>query len=144
MNPSRLLPMTTEMSGSYVEASKRSLRLFRNICRWIPVVISKYALEGQTDVQMARSFIGQLFRENAHVKDPNVIDILAFRGEQELADARLQYKTRTHVMEYICPKGLTTETELRAAAAFGNNKYPGASQFLQNFYDGKYVPGNDV
>jgi len=37
------------------------------------------------------------------VQDPTIVDQLVFRGISELEEAKLQWKTKSHVMRYFSP-----------------------------------------
>ena len=54
------------------------------VCRWVPWTVRNYKLEELTDVPTLRSNLAFMFRQSAHLKDPRVVDILIYKGREEL------------------------------------------------------------
>ena len=54
-------------------------------------------------VPQMRAAISDNFRKNADVENSRVVDMLVTKGEMELEETLLQYKTKTHVMRILDP-----------------------------------------
>lgn len=54
------------------------------VCRALPWVRHTYKLEELTTVPELRRVVNQLFRQNADVKDQEVVDLLIYKGREEL------------------------------------------------------------
>jgi NADH dehydrogenase (ubiquinone) 1 alpha subcomplex subunit 6 len=92
---------TRVFSSSLKEATANAVRLYRQALRDIPTIIQNYNLE------LSPSQLKKVIRENFHkhkdVKDPQIVDILVFKGASELEEALLLWKTHSHVMRYFAP-----------------------------------------
>ena len=54
------------------------------VCRWIPWTVNNYKLDELTSAKELRSNLSLLFKQNAHIKNPRVVDILIYKGREEL------------------------------------------------------------
>lgn len=59
-------------------------RVPAKVCRWIPWTINNYKLDELTNAQEFRSNLSLMFKQNAHIKNPRVVDILIYKGREEL------------------------------------------------------------
>ncbi|KAK4534101.1 hypothetical protein CDCA_CDCA01G0126 [Cyanidium caldarium] len=90
---------TEGMSRTPEEAHRRVLALYRECLRAIPQMKNDYTLS--EDWQTLRDVLRDQFVRNADVRDMRVVDILVFKGRQELMEVKAQWKARHHVMQYI-------------------------------------------
>ncbi|KAK2080296.1 hypothetical protein QBZ16_000149 [Prototheca wickerhamii] len=98
---------------------------FREICRTLPWVIQTYKLEELTTLSDLRHNINQMFRQYSEVKSPEAVDLLIYKGREELEMIIMQHKQRHHLIDkYV---GLPATTEPQAPRA-------DVSPFLANFY----------
>ncbi len=99
---------------------------FKEVCRLLPWVVHNYKLDELLTVQQLRKNVAQAFRQNAHVTTPEVIDLLVYKGREELELVALQHKQRHHLIaKYVAP------FELKSKAT-----KPVGSPFLEAFYTG--------
>lgn len=93
---------TKLVSASAAEARTKVVRLFRAALREADGIIRNY----QLDVTRAelRARIRMEFEKYLHVKDTRVIDTLVFKGTAELEEAKLLWKTKTHVVRFFTPE----------------------------------------
>lgn len=89
-----------EMNSKTIEeASKNVIRLYRNSIRSIPHIIRIYNLE--LNASEIKQQIKKEFLKNSSIKDPQIIDMLVFKGNSELEETKLQWKTKTHVIRFL-------------------------------------------
>eukprot|EP01139_Manchomonas_bermudensis_P014601 Amastigsp_a508670_748.p2 type:complete len:121 gc:universal Amastigsp_a508670_748:63-425(+) len=113
------VPARVATSHSLGEAASRVRRLYRAVMREVPYILRTYALE-ETPEEV-RAAVRRAFRKN-QTTDPRVIDLLVFRGENELYETQMHWKQKTHVLRYFEKK------DMRA-------RKPDHSEFLENFYN---------
>jgi hypothetical protein len=85
------------------------------------------------DIQRLRHNIQDRFRHNRAITDIHLIDILRCKGEMELQECMLGFKTKTHVIRALDPS--------RDLVAHGPESYIAShslkqSQFLNDFFAG--------
>lgn len=62
----------------------KTTEFFREVLRCVPSVVRIYKLEELTSAGELRRNIGDLFRKYSHVTQPEVIDMLIYKGREEL------------------------------------------------------------
>lgn len=72
--------------GQAVQELQRSkpLEFFREIARCVPTVVRQYKLEELTSVPELRSNVAAMFRKHSDVQMPQVVDMLIYKGREEL------------------------------------------------------------
>uniref|UniRef100_A0A3P6BAE2 NADH dehydrogenase [ubiquinone] 1 alpha subcomplex subunit 6 n=1 Tax=Brassica oleracea TaxID=3712 RepID=A0A3P6BAE2_BRAOL len=126
-------------SANLTEARRRVFDFFRAACRSIPTIMDIYNLQDVVSPSQLRFAISAQIRNNAHVTDPKVInlllllqviDLLLFKGMEELTDIVDHAKQRHHIIgQYVVGEGLVQNT---------GSKDQGKSDFLKNFYTSNY------
>ncbi|CAN7117379.1 unnamed protein product [Brassica rapa subsp. narinosa] len=127
-------------SANLTEARRRVFDFFRAACRSIPTIMDIYNLQDVVAPSQLRFAISAPIRNNAHVTDPKVtspnllllqvIDLLLFKGMEELTDIVDHAKQRHHIIgQYVVGEGLVQNT---------GSKDQGKSDFLKNFYTSNY------
>ncbi|KAI3448771.1 hypothetical protein Pfo_005436 [Paulownia fortunei] len=118
-------------SASMAEARQRVFEFFKTACRSIPTIMEIYNLDDVASPSQLRSTISSEIRKNAHVTDSKVIDMLLFKGTEELSNIVEHAKQRHHIIgQYVLGRqGLTQDL---------GTKDQGASDFLKNFYKSNY------
>ncbi|KAL9247769.1 hypothetical protein vseg_021164 [Gypsophila vaccaria] len=118
-------------SANVEEARKRVFEFFKTACRSLPSVMEIYNLYDIATISQLRSNIAAQIRKNAHVNDPKVIDMLVFKGAEELGNVVEQAKQRHHIIgQYVVGrKDLFKDSAV---------KDPNLSPFLKNFYTSNY------
>ncbi|GKU91377.1 hypothetical protein SLEP1_g5260 [Rubroshorea leprosula] len=114
------------------EARNRVFDFFRSACRSIPTIMEIYNLHDVVTVSQLRSTIASEIRKNAHVTNSKVIDLLLFKGMEELNNIAEHAKQRHHIIgQYVVGRqGLVQDL---------NTKDQAISDFLKNFYNSNYV-----
>mmetsp|Transcript_27417 Transcript_27417/g.46341 ORF Transcript_27417/g.46341 Transcript_27417/m.46341 type:complete len:122 (+) Transcript_27417:70-435(+) len=92
------------------QANASTVTLYRSTLRELPRVMSIYDID--IPMKDARAAVEFHFRQNAHLKDPRVINILIGKGYIELEETLLQWKQKTHLMARLEPYGMKKEEEL--------------------------------
>eukprot|EP00891_Asterochloris_glomerata_P005576 jgi/Astpho2/5576/Aster-02832 len=86
------------------------------VCRVLPWVVSNYKLDELSSVRELRRNIALLFRKHSHVTAPGVVDILIYKGREEL-----------EITDYVnAPKQLIQDEKRRNREAL--------SPFMERFY----------
>lgn len=100
------------------EAFRRVRRLYKAWLLECPHMVEMYELP--VSIKRAKEQVRTEFRKHSHVEDPRVIDLLVFKGQQELEETNQFWKQKTHIMRYFFSEEKPTETG-----------------FLADFYRGK-------
>ncbi|CAI9770459.1 unnamed protein product [Fraxinus pennsylvanica] len=118
-------------SANMEEARKRVFEFFKTACRSIPTVMDIYVLDDVVKPSPLRSSVASEIRKNVHVTDPKVIDMLLFKGTEELSNVVEHAKQRHHIIgQYVVGRqGLMQDLGM---------KDQGNSNFLKSFYSGNY------
>ncbi|GFP93251.1 NADH dehydrogenase [ubiquinone] 1 alpha subcomplex subunit 6 [Phtheirospermum japonicum] len=118
-------------SASLAEARQRVFEFFKTACRSIPTIMDIYTLDDVTTPSQLRSVISSEIRKNADVTNTKVIDMLLFKGTEELSNIVEHAKQRHHILgQYVLGRdGITQDL---------GTKDQGASDFLKNFYKSNY------
>ncbi|XP_057978777.1 NADH dehydrogenase [ubiquinone] 1 alpha subcomplex subunit 6 [Malania oleifera] len=126
----RVLRVTAN-SVNLQEARGRTFDLFKSACRSIPSIMEIYNLYDVVTPSQLRTSIASQIRKNAHVTDPKVIDMLLFKGMEELDNVVQHSKQRHHIIgQYVVgQQGLVQDL---------STKDPALSDFLKNFYNSNY------
>lgn len=121
--------VTRVSSASVEEARHRALELFRETCKALPTIMEVYNLDEVISRPQLRSKIGAEFRKHAEVTNPKVIDMLVFKGKEELDNCTDHSKQRHHLIStyVVGSSGMVSLKKLGVADH-------GESQFLKNFY----------
>ncbi|KAL6548793.1 hypothetical protein OROGR_008559 [Orobanche gracilis] len=136
-------------SASLAEARQRVFEFFKTACRSIPTIMDIYTLDDVTSPSQLRSVISSEIRKNAHVTNTKssydtaeddqcyglvtyvVIDMLLFKGTEELSNIVQHAKQRHHILgQYVLGRDGSTHDP--------GTKEQGASDFLKNFYKSNY------
>ncbi|KAL2326345.1 hypothetical protein Fmac_025403 [Flemingia macrophylla] len=118
-------------SASLEEARHRVFDFFRTACRSLPSVMEIYNLYDVTSISHLRSTIASEIRKNTHVTNPKVIDMLLFKGMEELKNVVDHSKQRHHIIgQYVVRQ--------QGEGQVDSGKDQGISPFLKNFYKGNY------
>lgn len=118
-------------SVSLEEARHKVFDFFRTACRSIPSIIEIYNLDDVVTVSQFRSSIASEIRKNSHLSNPKVIDMLLFKGTEELNNILEHAKQRHHLIgQYVIGnRGLVQDL---------GTKDQGISSFLKDFYKSNY------
>ncbi|TYI62124.1 hypothetical protein E1A91_D10G223500v1 [Gossypium mustelinum] len=118
-------------SASLEEARSRVFDFFGKACRSIPTIMDIYNLDDVVTKSELRSSISSEIRKNSHVTNPKVIDLLLFKGMEELNNIVEHAKQRHHIIgQYVLDRqGLAQDLD---------TKDEGTSEFLKNFYKSNY------
>ncbi|KAL3697170.1 hypothetical protein R1sor_011246 [Riccia sorocarpa] len=120
---------TKPPSASMEEAKHRVLDFFREACRALPVLMDTYNLDEVITQSELRSQIAAAFRKHSAVTNPKVVDMLVFKGKEELQDCLDHSKQRHHLIStYVV--GTEGQISLKKLGTVDH----GESHFLKNFY----------
>ncbi|KAK9868478.1 hypothetical protein WJX84_011878 [Apatococcus fuscideae] len=123
--------LATQSEQQFGRATQNKSRdFFREVCRLLPWTVNNYKLNELITVKELRSNVHALFKQNAHVTNPGVIDVMIYKGREELEMVNLQHKQRHHLItEYVA-----RPQELKRQLA--SNPQGSRSKFLEGFYTG--------
>ncbi|KAK9808972.1 hypothetical protein WJX72_007200 [[Myrmecia] bisecta] len=120
--------LATPVSKLELPTSVKTKDFFRECMRVLPWAVKNYKLEELTSVPELRSTISALFKQHSSIENPQVVDILIYKGREELEMVMLQHKQRHHLIaDYIrVPAAVKREAEKRSESDL--------SPFLEQFY----------
>ncbi|KAJ1911283.1 ndufa6 NADH-ubiquinone oxidoreductase subunit [Mycoemilia scoparia] len=113
-----LAPVVTRASGSLAVARKRSIQLYRDWQKNVPMIITEYHIPIPQSVIRAK--IREEFEKNKHASDLSTIDVLLLKGRLELEETVNVWKQYSHLMHYFDKEDIPQK--------------PGT--FLERFYEG--------
>ena len=114
-----------------VTMTRATLSPRSQVCRFVPWTVKNYRLEELTTPTELRANVASLFKARDAVADPRVVDILIYKGREELESVALQHKQRHHLItEYVIGPRESRKAAAGAAAGVGG----GESAFLAAFY----------
>ncbi|GAB4827764.1 hypothetical protein Ancab_034650 [Ancistrocladus abbreviatus] len=118
-------------SANLEEARSRVFDFFKTACRSLPSIMEIYNLHDVVTVSQLRSTVASEIRKNAHIDNHKVIDLLLFKGMEELGNIVEHAKQRHHILgQYVVGRqGLVQDL---------GTKDQGISPFLKNFYETNY------
>uniref|UniRef100_UPI001CB93E31 NADH dehydrogenase [ubiquinone] 1 alpha subcomplex subunit 6 n=1 Tax=Erigeron canadensis TaxID=72917 RepID=UPI001CB93E31 len=118
-------------SANLQEARSKTFDFFKAACRSIPAIMEIYNLYDVANPSQLRSTIAAEIRKNAHITNPKVIDMLLFKGMEELSNITEHAKQRHHIIgQYVVGNhGLVQDVA---------TKDENLSNFLKHFYKSNY------
>lgn len=129
---SRLAQVAAEATARPGLFGGKARAFYLEVCRCVPFIHTAMRLEELVSVREIRAVIKERFLEFKDVTDPRVIDMLIFKGREELEVYLTLHKQRHHaISEYLDPI-------LSRKMAFP--KPPNSnSSFLDQFLQGNYI-----
>merc|ERR1711907_476674 len=79
-------------------AMSASKGFYRTVCRYLPTLMEMYKLDELTTIRTLQHNIKQKFYENKTIKDPNRINVMVHKGDEELRLLLRMHKQRHHVI----------------------------------------------
>jgi len=104
---------------------------FFEVCRCMPFVHASMRLEELVSVRDMRNVVKQKFLEYKDVTDPRVIDLLVFKGREELEVYLTGHKQRHHAITEYLDEVIKERTQ-------PPKKGIQQSAFLNSFLEGNY------
>ncbi|KAF0852369.1 mitochondrial Complex I (CI) NADH:ubiquinone oxidoreductase subunit B14/NB4M/NDUFA6 [Andalucia godoyi] len=118
--------MATRLSSSLSEAQTHVRSLYREVMRCVPYVRKIYQVDlPESDM---RALLRKEFRKHPGIRDAAVVDMLVFKGKQEVEETLRQWKPRTTLLKYF-PIEETLSAPMRETERR-------RSEFLQKFLAG--------
>jgi NADH dehydrogenase (ubiquinone) 1 alpha subcomplex subunit 6 len=109
------------------QTSVKSLEFYREVARCLPTIMKQYKLGELTTLAEMRRNLSDMIRRNSSVRDPSAIDILIYKGREELEMILMNHKQRHHLISQYVKNPAQERVE----------KVSGLSPFLEAFYRGK-------
>lgn len=81
------------------ESAFRVRQLYRAWLLECPHMVELYELP--LSIERSKQQVRAEFRKHKHVEDPRVIDLLVFKGQQELEETNQFWKQKSHIMRYF-------------------------------------------
>ncbi|KAJ3032466.1 hypothetical protein HDV00_007514 [Rhizophlyctis rosea] len=126
----------TIVSRNAKEQRSRVLSLYRDCYRSAPDIIEMYKVA--QPVWKLRAIMRQKFDDNLHIRDREIIDVLIFKGRNELTETLNQWKQDDHVHRFF-PNDVYAQPERKVRPnedMHGRGKH---SEFLARFWEGNYA-----
>eukprot|EP00244_Chara_vulgaris_P012822 TRINITY_DN6945_c0_g1_i8.p1 TRINITY_DN6945_c0_g1~~TRINITY_DN6945_c0_g1_i8.p1 ORF type:complete len:139 (-),score=24.92 TRINITY_DN6945_c0_g1_i8:51-467(-) len=122
-------------SATLSQAKHRALYFFRAVSRELPEIMNRYNLHEVVTLGELRSRVAAEFRKHPRVINPKVVDMLVYKGSEELSNVMIQAKQRHHILsQYVVgPQGVA-ETKAAALGKVAPGQ-GGQSEFLKMFYE---------
>ncbi|XP_057807913.1 NADH dehydrogenase [ubiquinone] 1 alpha subcomplex subunit 6 [Salvia miltiorrhiza] len=117
-------------SVSLEEARRRVFEFFKTACRSIPTIMEIYNIDDVVTPTQLRAIVASEIRKNAHITNPKVIDMLLFKGTEELSNIVEHAKQRHHILgQYVLGRPeITPDTGTKDQG----------SEYLKNFFRSNY------
>ncbi|KAI9090478.1 hypothetical protein DFS34DRAFT_372464 [Phlyctochytrium arcticum] len=125
--------LPTVISRSAGEQRQRVLQLYRDSLRAAPDIIEMYKLSYPT--WKLRERMREEFDKNRAVTNHEVIDVLIFKGRNELSETLQQWKQDDHVQRFF-PNDTYNQPERKVRPFEDDNGRGTHSDFLADFYQG--------
>jgi NADH dehydrogenase (ubiquinone) 1 alpha subcomplex subunit 6 len=110
----------------------KARQFYLEVCRCVPFIHRAMRLDELVSVREIRAIIKEQFLKFKDVKDPRVIDMLIFKGREELEVYLTLHKQRHHaISEYLDPILSKKQSFPKAPS---NN-----SAFLDSFLKSNYI-----
>lgn len=94
------------------------------VSRCLPTIIKQYKLAELTSLTELRRNVSDLIRRNELVTDPSAVDILIYKGREELEMILMNHKQRHHLVSQYVKNPALDKVKVDSTA----------SEFLQSFY----------
>lgn len=102
------------------------------VCRFVPWIVKNYRLDELTTSSELRANVAALFKQRGAIGDPRVVDILIYKGREELESIALQHKQRHHLIsDYVLGPRAAAAAAAGGVAACAAG---GDSAWLASFY----------
>ncbi|KAG2487588.1 hypothetical protein HYH03_013867 [Edaphochlamys debaryana] len=130
--------MASRLGKAAVEAAQQEKRLFGGaarhfyfeICRCLPFIQRLHKMEEMVSLRELRAIVKDKFKEYKDVKDGRVVDLLIFKGREEIETYLLMHKQRHHVLTEVVEPYYNKQ---RASKVASTN-----SPFLDSFLTSNY------
>ncbi|MEW5302438.1 MAG: hypothetical protein WDW36_005225 [Sanguina aurantia] len=100
------------------------------ICRCLPFIHRIHNMDEVLSLRDLRAIVKEQFAQYKDVKDPRVVNMLVFKGREELETYLMRHKQRHHaITEYVEPY-IKKRDNIR--------KLSGTSSFLDTFFETGY------
>ncbi|KNC99023.1 uncharacterized protein SPPG_05973 [Spizellomyces punctatus DAOM BR117] len=129
-------PLPTIISRNAQEQRKRVLQLFRDCVRAAPDIVEMYRLP--YPVWKVRQRFRREFEANRSIENQQVIDILIFKGRNELTETLEQWKQDDHVQRFF-PNNTYEQPERKVRPFEDDNGRGKYSDFLADFFEGNFA-----
>ncbi|GLC46701.1 hypothetical protein PLESTB_001354100 [Pleodorina starrii] len=100
------------------------------ICRCLPFVQRLHKMEEMVSLRELRAIVKERFKEYKDVKDGRVVDLLIFKGREEIETYLLMHKQRHHVLTEVVEPYYIKQREVKKVSA--------NSPFLDSFLTSAY------
>ena len=120
------------------ESRASILHLYKKICRTVPQVLKGYELEGEDSYHRAVRNLRFFFEHHRALKDQKVIEMLRQKAENEIQEALLLYKTKSHVANLLFeePQLASIVRANEEIQKLNPTERNSPSPFLQSFFAG--------
>ncbi|KAJ3052668.1 NADH dehydrogenase 1 alpha subcomplex subunit 6 ndufa6 [Rhizophlyctis rosea] len=129
-------PVPTIVSRTAEEQRARVLSLFRDSMRAAPEILELYRVS--QPLWKIKQRIREEFEKSAHVLDREVIDILIFKGRNELVETLSQWKQDDHVDRFF-QNNVYAQPERRIRPEEDDSGRGKHSEFLARFWEGNFA-----
>lgn len=109
----------------------KAARFYAEICRCLPFIHQVHKMQEIVTVRQLRAIVKEKFVEFKDATDPRVVDLLVFKGREELETYLMMHKQRHHLItEFVAPWSARMTTF--------KHKPTGNSAFLDDFLSRAY------
>lgn len=85
----------------------------------MPYIVKQYNLQELTTVAELRGNLGKVFRKYENVQKPEVVDLLIYKGREELESILMQHKQRHHLIsQYLKNPALDKVEKAKTVSPF--------------------------
>lgn len=122
------------------QLNRKVVGLYRRMARQVPRMIKLYEIPYA--VAEMRHLLNILFKKNAHLTDPRVIEMLVVRGEMEMEETLNQWKQRGHLLDILELDAVQAQDETKGKSVLDDQSWIAGIVEAVELQNGREIDGS--